>query len=89
LTASAKAVIDGNTEGFIKILADPVSLRIIGAHIVGENASELISQMAIAIQNKLTAFDLAQVTWPHPTTSEIISESIEGLIDKPIHFIPK
>ncbi|MFC1808000.1 dihydrolipoyl dehydrogenase [Candidatus Omnitrophota bacterium] len=72
--AVSKAHIAGETEGFIKILFDSDKGRILGAHILGASASELISNFSIAIKNELTVKDLSEVIIAHPTLSEGISD---------------
>lgn len=69
-----KAVTAGE-EGFSEIIVDQ-SDRIIGAQVVGNNGSNLISEMTLAIQNKLTIKDLINTIHPHPTDSECWSESV-------------
>jgi len=69
----------GETDGFIKIVAEKESGRIIGAQILGYNASEMIGIISVAIKGRLTAKDLAQTVQPHPTFSEGIQEAAANL----------
>jgi dihydrolipoamide dehydrogenase len=73
------AVILGETEGFVKILSEKESGRIIGAHIIGPHAADLIHEMAIAIKGKLTMKDLAEIISIHPSISEaVVGTAITG-----------
>jgi pyruvate/2-oxoglutarate dehydrogenase complex dihydrolipoamide dehydrogenase (E3) component len=73
------AIILGEEEGYAKILTDKVSGRIIGAHIVGAHADEMIHEIAIAMKGKLTLQDLSEVIQVHPTMSEaLILLAMEG-----------
>jgi dihydrolipoamide dehydrogenase len=69
----------GEPDGFIKIVAEKESGRIIGAQILGYNASEMIGIISVAIKGGLTAKDLAETIQPHPTFSEGIQEAAANL----------
>jgi dihydrolipoamide dehydrogenase len=74
------AVILGETDGFVKILSEKESGRIIGAHIVGPHADDLIHQIAIAMKGKLTLKDLAEIISIHPSISEaVVGAAITGV----------
>ncbi len=77
ISALGKAQCDGATEGFIKLLLD--GDKIIGAHIVSKEASALIQQLVIAMQNNITVDKLKEVCWAHPTYSEGIFEGLMRL----------
>lgn len=70
------------TEGFVKIVADPTSGIVIGAQIVGVEASTLISELALAIEMGATVEDLAMTIHPHPTLGEVIMEAAENAVTK-------
>ncbi|WP_422659877.1 dihydrolipoyl dehydrogenase [Paenibacillus sp. EC2-1] len=70
------------TEGFIKIVADETSGIIIGAQIVGVEASTLISELALAIEMGATVEDLAMTIHPHPTLGEVVMEAAENTVRK-------
>lgn len=70
--SNGKAVASSDTEGFIKIVFENQSERIIGAHIFGAEAAELISNFVIAIDKKMTRKELAYMTFPHPALAEMI-----------------
>lgn len=76
----------GDTEGMIKFIADAVSDRLLGVHIVGPNASELIAEAVVAIESDLTAEDLARTIHGHPTLSEGMHEAALDLHGRAIHF---
>lgn len=81
--ASGRALSIGRTEGLTKVLFDEQTHRIIGAGIVGPNAGELISELALAIEMGCDAEDIALTIHPHPTLSETVmlaTEIFEGTI---------
>lgn len=86
ISALGKAYADDKIDGFIKILAS--ENEILGAHIISEEASAMIQQIAIAMANKLSPKDLHKVIFAHPTYSEGIGESILDLDSMAIH-LPK
>ena len=77
ISALGKAQCDNSTEGFIKLLLE--NNNIVGAHIVSKEASALIQQLVIAIQNKIPVEKLKEVCWAHPTYSEGIFEGLMRL----------
>lgn len=79
----------GKLQGFIKILADKNTDKIIGMQIVGPHASELIHEGALAISNNLKIKDIIDTIHVHPTLSEVIKESAEDVYDIAIHGIKK
>ncbi len=86
LSAVGKALADGEREGFIKLIVDKKYLEVVGAHIYAYNATELISEYAVAMEAEATAFEIAHAIHPHPTLSELTLEAALGAIDKPIHI---
>ncbi len=88
--ASGRSLTMGRSEGMTKLLFDPASGEILGAGIVGANASELIAQMGLSIETGCSAKELTQTVHPHPTLSESLSmaaEIFEGTVTD--LFIPK
>jgi dihydrolipoamide dehydrogenase len=83
-----KAHAIGEISGFIKMIADETSGRILGAHIVGPHASDLIHEYALAMQSGLTAHDVARTIHAHPTLSEGLMEAAEDVNGEAIH-VPK
>jgi dihydrolipoamide dehydrogenase len=86
-TASGKAMGMGNTFGFAKTIADAKTKKILGMHIVGLQASELIAQAGILIGKDASVHDLEKIVFAHPTLSEIVMESIEDTISLSVHKI--
>lgn len=82
---NSRAECSGETDGLVKLVADPVTDRLLGMHILGAHASELISVGAIALQNHLTTFALAKTPFAHPTLSEAIKEAALALHGRAIH----
>jgi dihydrolipoamide dehydrogenase len=81
--ASGRSLSIGREEGMTKLLFDPETRRLLGAGIVGTNAGELISELALAIENGCDAADIGLTVHPHPTLSETIAgaaEAVEGTL---------
>ncbi len=74
-TANGKAVAVGDTEGFVKIIAEASSGEILGAHIIGSDATELIGEVTLGKKAELTVHDIHETVHPHPTLSESILEA--------------
>lgn len=83
---NGRALTLGEREGFVKVIADQDN-TIIGGHILGANASEMISEMTLAITLKAKADDLAGMIHPHPTLGEAIWEACGDLLGRAIHKI--
>jgi dihydrolipoamide dehydrogenase len=75
----------GEVEGMLKILGDKNTGKVIGMHIIGAHASELISDGVIAIQQRLTLQQIADTVFAHPTLSELIKEAALVALSKPMH----
>jgi dihydrolipoamide dehydrogenase len=88
-TALGRARLAGETEGFAKIIADRNSDLILGVHIVGAEASDLISEAALAIEMGATLEDIALTVHPHPTLPESIMEAAEAAKGKAIDILQK
>lgn len=73
-SANGKAVVSDEDEGLIKLIYDTETKKILGCHIIQENAVELITEITLAINNDLTCDDIAKTIHAHPTLSEIIAE---------------
>lgn len=76
MTANGKSILSLQERGFIKVVADAGSHKILGAQMMCARATDMISQFAAAIANELTLEDLGKVIFPHPTFSEGISEAV-------------
>jgi dihydrolipoamide dehydrogenase len=85
LTALGEAHILGRAEGFVKVLFDPDSKLLLGAGMVGPRASEVISQITLAIELGAALEDLAVSLQLHPTMSESFMETVEVALGLPTH----
>lgn len=84
---SSRAMTKNETEGFVKVIADEKSNKIIGVQIIGSDASDLISEAGLAIKMNATLDDLALTIHPHPTLSESLMEAAEATMGKSIHIL--
>ncbi|HEB93367.1 MAG TPA: dihydrolipoyl dehydrogenase [Gammaproteobacteria bacterium] len=84
--ANGRAHASGDTRGMVKILADARTDRILGVHIYGANASELIAEAVVAMAFAASAEDLARTIHAHPTLSEAIHEAALAVDKRPIHI---
>ena len=73
--ANGRALGMGRADGFVKILADANTDEILGVHIIGPNASDLIAEAAVAMEFKAAAEDIARICHPHPSLSEVMREA--------------
>ena len=87
--ALGKAHIIGEIEGVIKIVSDASSDKILGVHIIGPHASELIHEAALAIQKGLKTRDVAETIHVHPTLSEVMLEAAEDVHGEAIHMLKR
>ncbi|MEQ8266928.1 MAG: dihydrolipoyl dehydrogenase [Parvibaculum sp.] len=85
-TANGRAKANKTTEGFVKILADKKTDRILGIHIVGVNAGEMIAQAVTAMEFSSSSEDIARMCIAHPTMSEAIKEAALAVTGLPIHM---
>ncbi len=88
-TASGRALTERSAEGFVKIIADKKSGVILGAQMIGPKVSELVSEIALAIEMSATIEDVSFTMHPHPTLSESIMEASEDALGKPIHVLKR
>jgi len=84
--ANGKALSMGETEGMVKIIADADTSELLGFHILGAHASDLIAEGSLALSMEATAFEIVNTIHAHPTLSEAIAEAAEGITGKPIHI---
>jgi dihydrolipoamide dehydrogenase len=85
-TANARARATLHTEGFVKILADQKTDRVLGMHIVGHSAGELIHEAAVLMEFGGSSEDLARTCHAHPTMAEAVKEAALATFFKPIHI---
>ncbi|MBV2193280.1 MAG: dihydrolipoyl dehydrogenase [Azonexus sp.] len=84
--ANGRALGQGDTTGFIKMLADAQTDRILGVHIIGNNASELIAEAVAAMEFGASSEDIARICHAHPTLSEVMHEAALAVDKRPLHF---
>ncbi|MDI6860758.1 MAG: dihydrolipoyl dehydrogenase [Caldisericia bacterium] len=87
--ANGKAVSMNSTDGIVKVVAKSDTKEIIGAQIVGPDASVMIAEVALAIKNKLTLKDISDTIHTHPTLSEAIMEATKVPLGEAIHIVVK
>ena len=85
-TANPRARANGDTEGFVKILAETASDRVLGVHIIGPDAGTLIAEAALAIEFGASAEDIARTCHDHPTLSEAVKEAALAVDGRAIHI---
>ncbi len=86
--ANGKALTLGETDGLVKVIASSEDNKILGVHIIGPHANDLIHEGALAISNGLTVEHIANTIHAHPTLSEAFYEATLGLEDQAIHIAP-
>jgi len=85
----AKAHAIGEIEGLIKVVSDKQSDRILGVHIIGPHASDLIHEAALAVSRGLSTKDIAETIHAHPTLSEVLMEAAEDVHGEAVHVLKK
>jgi len=85
-SANGRARAMNHTDGFVKVLADAATDRVLGVHIVGAGAGELIHEAAVLMEFGGSAEDLARTCHAHPTMSEAVREAAMGAWFKPVHI---
>ena len=85
-TANGRAKANKTTEGFVKILADKKTDRVLGVHIIGVNGGEMIAEAAIAMELSASSEDIARMCFAHPTMSEAVKEAALAVTGVPIHM---
>lgn len=76
-SVSAKALINNDSRGFVKIVSDPATGVVLGGSIVGRHAAELISVLALAVTARLSVTDLVESLFVHPALAEVLGEAAE------------
>lgn len=85
-TASGKASAAGANEGFVKLIFNARDGKLLGAHLVGANVTEMIAELVVARQKGLTAHDLIKTVHPHPTMSEAVMEAASAAYNEAVHI---
>jgi dihydrolipoamide dehydrogenase len=86
MSASGKARILGETDGFVKIVSETKYDEVLGVHIIGPHATELLAEACVGMSLETTAEELGRVMHAHPTVSETVMEAAEGVHDLAIHI---
>lgn len=84
--ANGRAKTAGHTDGFVKVIADKETDKVLGLHIIGAGASELIAEAAIAVEYEASAEDIARSVHAHPTLAEAIKEAALDVDKSAIHI---
>ena len=87
LRASGRALTLGDTEGFVRVVADEASGFVLGGRIVGPDASELIAELGLAVEMGATLEDVAATIHTHPTLAEAVMEAAENAMGQAIHTL--
>jgi len=85
-TANGRARANRTTDGFVKVLADKATDKVLGVHILGAGAGELIHEAAVLMEFGGSSEDLARTCHAHPTMSEAVKEAAMGVEKRSIHI---
>ena len=83
--ANSRAKAINEAEGFVKILADSKTDKVLGVHMIGPHAGELIAEMCLAMEFGASSEDIARTCHAHPTFAEAVKESALAVDKRPIH----
>lgn len=81
-----KALVKGEADGFVKIIADEQTDDVLGVHMIGPNVTELISEAGLALVLNATPWEISKTIHPHPSLSEVMGEAALAVEGKAIHF---
>jgi len=84
--ANSRAKVNNESEGFVKILADEKTDKVLGVHMIGPHVGNMISEMCLAMEFEASSEDIARTCHPHPTHTEAIKEAALAVDKRPIHF---
>ncbi|SMH52542.1 dihydrolipoyl dehydrogenase [Azospirillum agricola] len=85
-TANGRARASGTTDGFVKILADATTDKVLGVHLLGPNVSEMVAELVLAMEFSASAEDIARTCHAHPTLSEATKEAALAVDGRPLHI---
>jgi dihydrolipoamide dehydrogenase len=85
-SANSKGMILGTTDGMVKVVAEEQYDEVLGVHIIGPKATELIAEAGALLRLESTSEEMMHVMRPHPTLSEALTEAAEGVRGKPLHI---
>ena len=84
--ANSRAKVNNETEGFVKILADSKTDRVLGVHMIGPHTGDMIAEMAVAMEFGASSEDIARTCHAHPTHTEAVKEAALAVDKRAIHF---
>ena len=84
--ANPRAKVNNEFDGFVKIIADEKTDKILGVHMIGPHVSEMIAELALAMEFGASSEDIARTIHAHPTYTEAIKEAAMAVDKRPIHF---
>tara|TARA_Y100001970_G_scaffold61926_1_gene79093 strand:- start:19774 stop:21177 length:1404 start_codon:yes stop_codon:yes gene_type:complete len=84
--ANSRAKVNNESDGFVKILADSKTDKVLGVHIIGPHSGDMIAEMALAMEFGASSEDIARTCHAHPTHTEAIKEAALAVDKRPIHF---
>jgi dihydrolipoamide dehydrogenase len=84
-----KAMAARHQEGFVKIIRHRETNELLGAHMIGHNATECVAALTALIQQKASLHDVAETVWAHPTIGESIKEAAEDALGVGLHLPPR
>ena len=84
--ANSRARVNNETEGFVKIIADEKSDKVLGAHMIGPHVGTMIAEVALAMEFGASSEDIARTCHAHPTHTEAIKEAALAVDNRPIHY---
>ncbi|MBO6486870.1 MAG: dihydrolipoyl dehydrogenase [Pelagibacteraceae bacterium] len=84
--ANSRAKVNNETDGFVKILADSKTDKVLGAHIIGPHCGDMIAEIVLAMEFGASSEDIARTCHAHPTHTEAIKEAALAIDKRPIHF---
>jgi len=84
--ANSRARVNNETEGFVKIIADEKSDKVLGAHMIGSHVGTMIAEVALAMEFGASSEDIARTCHAHPTHTEAIKEAALAVDNRPIHY---
>jgi dihydrolipoamide dehydrogenase len=85
-TANGRAKVNGTTDGFVKILADAATDKVLGVHILGAQAGDMIAEAAVAMEFSASAEDIARTCHAHPTLTEAVKEAALAVEGRALHM---
>ena len=84
--ANSRAKVNNEAEGFVKILADKKTDKVLGVHIIGPHCGDMIAEIGLAMEFGASSEDIARTCHAHPTHTEAIKEAALAVDKRPIHF---